>query len=227
MRALLLLLLACPAIAHAEPLAFALPEGFVDRTADGGADLQRLLESIGAPRGRVVTFGVELRQGAPRAAMFAAVIDGPDDEIVLPSPSDLEYRMRMAAINQGVTLTSIQATRSTVAGVKSVRVIVDGPSASFDTHRELYYVPGEGQLGVVALLVGSEEAAAYAPRFTAALQKTTGVRAVPWWRFSVAGVASSDVEKLLPLIFVLPMGYLGFAAKRSRRRREAGLKAKD
>jgi len=222
----ILALLAWSAIAHAEPLTFVLPDGFVDRTADGAAEMQPLLATMGAPRGRIVKVGIDVQQGKPHAAMVAAVVDGPTDEIVLPSPSDLEYQMRMAAINQGITMTRIEATRVAVGGVKSVHAIVEGPGESFESHRELYFVPGDGQLGVVTFLVSREEAAAYAARFSAALQKTTGLRAVPWWRFSRGG-AWSDVEKLAPLIVAVPIGYVSFAGKRRRRRRDAGLKDKD
>jgi hypothetical protein len=222
--AALLALATWSAIARAEPLAFVLPEGFVDRTSDGAAEFQPLLATMGAPHGRVVKLGVDMRGGKPCAAMLATVVDGPDEDIALPSPSDLQYRIRMAAINQGVTLTSIQAARVTIGGVKAVRVIIEGPTESFDSHRELYFVSGERQLGVVSFLASTEEVATYAPRFAAALQKTTGLRAVPWWRFSFAGTATEDIEKLLPLVIVLPIGYFGFLARRGRRRRDAGLK---
>jgi hypothetical protein len=70
--------------------------------------------------------------------------------------------------------------------------------------------------------VSPADAATYAPRFAAAIDKTRGLHAVPWWRFSFAGFQGADLGKIVGLVFALPFGYLVFASKKDRRRRERG-----
>jgi hypothetical protein len=195
-------------------LVFAVPQGFVDHTAEGKPALGRLAAHISLPaRATVKRIATDESYGFVKAASWAYTL--PMSAPVGPEFLDgLARGLQKMGVEKPATALSLKSQRLVeLQGRQGGRVDADLTLEEKRLREILFYAPGDGEVAVMVFICPLDDLPRYEPRFVAAAEGRDSP-APPTWRRALPLVAG--------VVLLVGLALLGLRARRQLTRSAAG-----